>query len=309
MLLTIRPPRFARDGVVRILDGMGIKLPSGTKLEPGALNQRLRKALDAAQRFYEVFPNSDVNPDEYPEWKFEKPVHLCFHMNRNPEDDSRDVSPERNIEGNELVEAGTGIPDFEDLQYEKSFKKMIYLIDDFSIHWDLKGYHGGNLDILLKDEETESAVFLRIVSIREIALGKPMMFLNFVAVDESEKPEDERTFMKMESSYGVGVYPVSTIELDLFLQLLFLNRKHISPNYRPPWESPTHLWNAASKHFNLSFFLPMAMPSDPDAVRLSKNSGCIICGENTTGVCDRCQNAQYCGKDINRMPAIGLENA
>jgi hypothetical protein len=93
----------------------------------------------------------------------------------------------------------------------------------------------------------------------------------------------------LEPGEGMEVYFMTALEQDLFIHLLYMNRKHISPAFVPPW-------NAKMQQFKFSFFLPITKLRKSDIKRLSQNSGCLVCGKKTLGICRDCQVAQYCGK-------------
>jgi hypothetical protein len=89
----------------------------------------------------------------------------------------------------------------------------------------------------------------------------------------------------------LNLHFVTARDIDLLMHLLYVNRKHISPNFRPPW-------NTQKEEHKLSFIMPIARLSQADIERLSKNGGCLVCGRNTTGICGGCHVAQYCGKSV-----------
>lgn len=92
-------------------------------------------------------------------------------------------------------------------------------------------------------------------------------------------PEDQRG----------RAYQMTDVEQNLLVELLSLNRGHLSPDFKIPEE-------ALDERCELGFILPIGGLNMKDIARLSRNSGCVLCGENTHSTCSACLTAQYCGK-------------
>lgn len=90
--------------------------------------------------------------------------------------------------------------------------------------------------------------------------------------------------------------PVVTItasleEQKLLLAILNLNARRLSPNYsikRKQTEAP----------FLLSFLLPVSPISQRDVGKLTKHTGCFVCGKKTTSKCSLCLSVEYCGTSM-----------
>lgn len=82
---------------------------------------------------------------------------------------------------------------------------------------------------------------------------------------------------------------MTDIEQDLLIELLSLNRGHLSPEYK--------ITEAAfDDRCEVGFILPIGGLNVKDIIRLSKPKGCLLCGEETHSTCSACLSAQYCGK-------------
>jgi hypothetical protein len=82
---------------------------------------------------------------------------------------------------------------------------------------------------------------------------------------------------------------MTDIEQDLLIELMSLNRGHLSPEYQ--------ITEAAfDDRCEVGFILPIGGLNVKDIVRLSKPKGCLLCGEETHSTCSACLSAQYCGK-------------
>lgn len=82
---------------------------------------------------------------------------------------------------------------------------------------------------------------------------------------------------------------MTDIEQDLLIELLSLNREHLSPEYQ--------ITEAAfDDRCEVGFILPIGGLNVKDIIRLSKPKGCLLCGEETHSTCSACLSAQYCGK-------------
>lgn len=71
---------LSREDIMHILKGMNIDLSPNTKLSVTKLENRLAKALDAAQRFSNIFPDAKAGVDlsKYPLWRRKAPVVDAF---------------------------------------------------------------------------------------------------------------------------------------------------------------------------------------------------------------------------------------
>ncbi|KAF9445847.1 hypothetical protein P691DRAFT_777273 [Macrolepiota fuliginosa MF-IS2] len=276
---------LTRDQFIRILNGMNIELPLDTKFEPKKLQQRLHKALDAAQRFRTIFPNNAVNPANYPLWKPRRPLYPVFQRNMKP--GSHWATDPRG----EMSTSEMPLPRDPVVEPEIVFNKVVDTIDDISEDWDTESRH---LSIMLRDCDSSRAVFVRVFSVHEIDVDTPLMFLGYMVIERLEQRDyDEILAGYLEPGEAMLMYFLKTIEQDMFLQLLSLNLKHISPTAQPPRQ-------AQNPRFQLSFFMPITKIAQPDVARLAKNTGCVVCGRNTTGKCMTCLAVQYCGKDCQR---------
>ncbi|KAJ3562632.1 hypothetical protein NP233_g9454 [Leucocoprinus birnbaumii] len=250
MQSSTQPRRFSGDEVVRILSGMNIKLQKDTKLDSLKLNQRLRKSLDAAQRFYRVFPHNDVNPLHYPPWRPNRLLAPVFQRNQDGcywGPDSKEMS-------------SVEMPDVKhETTHEDVFRKLADCVDDISSDWDLEK---GNLSLMLRDNKTKRVIFIRVLSAHEVNPTTPLIFLGYMIIEGLEKSRyDDLLARYLGPNEGMEIYFMNALEQDLFLHLLMLNRKHISPVFKPPWR-------ADIQEFKLSFFIPITKVSKSDIVRL-----------------------------------------
>jgi hypothetical protein len=111
-----------------------------------------------------------------------------------------------------------------------------------------------------------------------------------MVIDSSDDTDVERFVAgHLNRGEGLEVYHFTALEQDFFLHLLSNNREHVNPKFQPPWDE-------RESDFKLSFFIPIARLRPADVARLSRNSGCVVCGKSTRGVCDVCEAAQYCGR-------------
>ncbi|KAJ3554381.1 hypothetical protein NP233_g12433 [Leucocoprinus birnbaumii] len=252
-----KPRSFARDELVRILNGMDISLLADTKLNRDKLYSKLCKGLDAAQRYRRVFPCNNVDPLDYQLWPKGRRLAPFFQRNQKPGDHWMKSLPSNKI------------PNIQNLPvaHEKLFVKMIEQIDDMSDDWDSQNRH---LSFMLRDDDTLRIIFLRILSVHEVTQHIPLVFVGYMVVTGLDKIDYDRLLDEYTGmGEGVDMYYVTALEQDLFLHLLSLNQKHMSPRVKLPPGPHSH-------KLDLSFLMPITKLSKGDIVRLSRNSGCLV---------------------------------
>lgn len=117
----------------------------------------------------------------------------------------------------------------------------------------------------------------------------PLMFVGYRVMGELKQDlYDEFLASYLEPGEGMDMYYLTKIEQEMFVYLLNLNHKHLSPGFRPPW-------GAQYKDLKLSFFVPIAKVAQEDTARLNRKTGCVVCGQSTSGICTGCGASQYCG--------------
>lgn len=82
---------------------------------------------------------------------------------------------------------------------------------------------------------------------------------------------------------------MTSVEQNLFVTLLSLNRKHLSPRFRLPAE-------VRDDRCDVGFILPIGGLNMKDVIRLSKIAGCPLCGEESYHTCKACLSTRYCGR-------------
>jgi hypothetical protein len=61
-------PQLTRLETISLLASLGVDVPAHSKLPDASLNQRLSKALNAAQRLHAAVPNGVIDPSTIPAW-------------------------------------------------------------------------------------------------------------------------------------------------------------------------------------------------------------------------------------------------
>ena len=82
---------------------------------------------------------------------------------------------------------------------------------------------------------------------------------------------------------------MTSVEQNLFITLLSLNRKHLSPRFRLPVE-------VRDDRCDVGFILPIGGLNMKDVIHLSKIAGCPLCGEESHHACKACLSTRYCGR-------------
>ncbi|KAF5361844.1 hypothetical protein D9756_002074 [Leucocoprinus leucothites] len=266
---------LSRDDIIHVLKGMNIDLVPNTKVNAARLKTRLGEALDAAQRFSTTFPDDPdavggINLSNYPLWKKRTPVVDAFTRRTWAAifQDNREYEDQRQL----------------------AFPRLIQLIPDIGKDMDQKriGY------VVLKDMTVFRALIIRFFSTFEIDEKTPLVLCNYAVVEEEDEEtlEDSIADLTPEDQRG-RAYPMTDVEQNLFVTLLSLNRKHLSPRFRLPAV-------VRDDRCDVGFILPIGSLNMKDVIRLSKIGDCPLCGEETHHTCKACLSARYCGRDCQR---------
>ncbi|KAF9442258.1 hypothetical protein P691DRAFT_779487 [Macrolepiota fuliginosa MF-IS2] len=263
---------FTREDLMHILKGMNIDLSPNTKLNAAKLETCLDEALDAAQRFSNIFPDIEggIDLSDYRRWKRKTPVVDAFTRR----------TWGAIFQDNRIYED----------QRQLAFARINQLIPDIGKEMDKKKI----AFVVLKDGVSLKALVIKFFSVYEIDEKTPLVLINYASVTgkNQESLEDVIADFTPEEQRG-RAYQMSDMEQNLFVRLLSLNRKHLSPTFKIPEE-------ALDERCKIGFILPIGSPSTKDIARLSRISGCILCGETTHNTCSACLTAQYCSKECQR---------
>ncbi|EKM81505.1 hypothetical protein AGABI1DRAFT_105074 [Agaricus bisporus var. burnettii JB137-S8] len=259
---------LSREDVMHVLKGMNIEFSPNTKLTSTTLRHRLIQSLDAAQRFASIFPDPThlIKLSRYSMWRKKAPVVDAFS---------------RRTWG-AIFQDNRGFEDHRQI----AFARINQLIPDIAKEMDKKkiGY------VVLKDMATLRALIIRFFAIYEINDRTPLLLVNYACLEEDDEEalDDTITDYTPEEQRG-RAYQMTDIEQDLLIELLSLNRGHLSPEYK--------ITEAAfDDRCEVGFILPIGGLNVKDIIRLSKPKGCLLCGEETHSTCSACLSAQYCGK-------------
>lgn len=150
-LLSPIPRPFSQEELVRILDGMNIKLSPDTKLGVSKLQLRFHKALDAAQFRDKIFPNCKVNPAYLPLWERHRPLAPVFQQSQT---------------GGQWVASSTRRGErlsrrrvVTDVKHEELFGRLLENIGDISVDLDEGNRH---ISVMLKNDDAKRIIFLRV---------------------------------------------------------------------------------------------------------------------------------------------------
>lgn len=134
-----------REDVLVLLSTMGVELPENTKISNDRLNKLLLQALDAAQRFTDLFKTTPLNPSGHRKWNSPKPLLEA-------------VSRGNLTEAYENAMSGTNTPHRPtSTAKQDTFKEVRQILLGLSAHYDQ-----GRKDFVLLDTLAEWGIVIRV---------------------------------------------------------------------------------------------------------------------------------------------------
>ncbi|KAI1792762.1 hypothetical protein LXA43DRAFT_972427 [Ganoderma leucocontextum] len=259
----LRP--FTREETIRVLNSLGVDIPTDTKLLDEILEKRLSDALDAAQykdRFPECMNLKSLNP-----WPVVE--HSESAINPRPLVDA--------VARHNLDEAHKLYTDF---RAGKNIQNALF-VDPFD------------------EPSQESAILLRFLTVLEVNETLPVFVVLYRTIDKATGASGaDWASLQARSNpphLGCGFHAVKAtlLEQKMLLNILKTNNSLVPPDYnvtRRPLE----------ERFEVSVLLPIG-PLEYDALsNLNNNMGCTMCGKRASSRCSSCQSISYCGAACQR---------
>lgn len=283
-------PNLNRDDLLEVLNEMNIVIPPETKLKPDRLRHRLGRALDAAQRYSQLFHNTltPVNPADYPAWDTKKDVSEALY---------------RKVWGGLLGDGNE--------KKGGAFSKLCLFVVAVG-----EGWKQGSECVFFTDEKSTAVairvslcvmmkVFLikciapQVCSILTVNEKRPVVVVGYACLTGPTKASLNQAMSQFwPQGTKFNRFRTTRVEVALLLFLLMHNTKHLSTDFEPP--------HGLNETYDFTFLLPITWLSMDDIGRLNKTTGCVVCGDNTRSTCAACQSTQYCGKGKFRICCLSL---
>ncbi|KIY48542.1 hypothetical protein FISHEDRAFT_43183 [Fistulina hepatica ATCC 64428] len=266
-----------RTELLGLLSILGIEMPRETKLSTGALNKKLEKALDSAQRIESIANFIPVEPDILPKWKDSTSRPTLAAMPRRSIAEA--MQNYRALVASELSDP---FPLHQDA-FLDMLRTLLHMADNFD---------DGHRIAIIRDEKDTRAMCMHVIEAYALDKDTPLFIVLF-CVDGKNTPQHpihpfvQELLLARELPNVPTIYATPQEQL-LLSKLLYTNVSRVSETYKPPRR-------ANEGPFSVSFFVPIGPPSPTDIGHISSNTGCIICGKRLTMRCSQCHGVGYCG--------------
>ncbi|KAI0752544.1 hypothetical protein C8Q80DRAFT_1302173 [Daedaleopsis nitida] len=274
---------FTRAELLLALQALGVDVPAHTKIPDGALQTRLRDALEAAQ-YKDHFPPS-LDLRTLPEWPVSTPANptakkgpLLDAFRRGNWDEVRQA-----VEG---VLPDEGRNPFTELRI--AFKTMAHFLDTGSKWW-----------IVQDPADAKRTINIRVVTALQIDENTPALVALYRHFDRSTAAQSSSWVREQADKHpssvagpdGVLTIHATALEQKILGKILKLNAALLPAGYEVG-RLPTE------KSFHLSVIVPIG-PLEYDALaKLNSNTGCAVCGKKATN--RWCHSVSYCGTACQR---------
>lgn len=254
-----------RKELLELLEILGVKLPTTTKLSTSDLNTRLSKALDCAQRQSKVFGDSrSINVKSLKKWD-----QQMFNITESMLSASLEERTTGNYEDSPFLRlrqiVSTSLYPYFDMTNDNRF-----FVEDGSRDKSIR------LKVLFPFLKrcSKADALSKLTGIYVAADNIAIFSVDFAPGACSDDDEEGLKLLVLPHTYS------------LFLKVLELNATRTDTSNQESLESG---WKS-------SYILPLGPISMIDIGSLSKNSGCVVCGKKATNVCAGCKYVSYCGK-------------
>lgn len=260
-----------RDDLIYILRGMKINIPPWTRLSARKLEARLKLALDAAQRYPDLFLDAGrVELDQFPRWD-EKASSLSKAFDL----------PERN--------SFTTLQD----NGEMTMTSVCGYLSRF-----IKCIDETGADTAIFDSENHRVLVVKVI--RVYAINKetiPLFLVAFKVIQGLCRQQDilEEVYSE-KGPKGIIFIPMPQLEQQLLEFYLEHNHDRLLANRTIPESVMLPVNKLSNQGYNFGFILPLGDISSKELRGLNESAGCRLCGEKTKSKCAACKNVEYCGK-------------
>ncbi|KAF9065036.1 hypothetical protein BDP27DRAFT_1332609 [Rhodocollybia butyracea] len=252
-----------------------------TRLPEHAIEKKFRSAIDASQTFSKHIEHPPFNPSSLPLWSKKTSTKTLLDLFKRGNMEEAVANAHARSEGKENAW---------DL-YENTFSDLRQTVMSLA-----NGFDSGAKTAIVQDKDTSYAVCMRVVEVRTLPSGVPVMIIMYFR-GARDAPANDTIAWAEEVLNASRVNQTRTLQIvaspeeqKLLLSVLNMNARRISSDY-----SPKRLGSEGP--FRLSFLLPIAPLSQQDVGKLMNHSGCVVCGKKTASKCSRCLSAEYCGTD------------
>ncbi|KAG8976312.1 hypothetical protein FRC05_004228 [Tulasnella sp. 425] len=236
----------SKEALLDILGSMGVELPSDTTMTTEVLQERLEKAIDAAQYIHTFIPakKNELDVASLAKWSRSDGT-VQFTVDRTSWKDAVESARSAFMGGFD-----DSVPKARD-----AFVAWKYLLNLLG-----EAYDAGRGGILLVDGATESAVLIKIHEVRAINNRTPILLVHFrhaidttgigfnFGPDQQQRDDIQAHFFVRPAQY-------------LALRVLETNAKRIPPSYAP-----------VDPGLKLSFLLPVGGIGASETGKLARNN-------------------------------------
>ncbi|KAG8928925.1 hypothetical protein FRC01_005171 [Tulasnella sp. 417] len=241
----------SKETLLDILGSMGVELPSDTTMTTDMLQERLERAIDAAQFIRAITPSNkkknEIDIGVLPTWSASDD-RVQFAVDRTSWQDTF----------NGLKSLFKGVRDLFDYSAPEgrdAFVSWRYLLNLLG-----EAYDAGRPGIILVDGETQSAVLIKIHEIRAVNARTPLVVVHFRhAMASTGKGFDFGPYQRPRADIQAHFF-VRPAQY-LVLRVLEANGKRIPASYAP-----------VDPGLKLSFLLPVGTIVASETGKLAKNN-------------------------------------
>ncbi|KIY73334.1 hypothetical protein CYLTODRAFT_365815 [Cylindrobasidium torrendii FP15055 ss-10] len=265
-----------RTQLLEFLRVMGAPFPQETKLKDAELEKRLTSAITSCQNLGS-YGASSIDPSKLPKWPSNDSAVQCMRRFGSIAeameyfDENGNMRPARQLPpDNALTDAR---------------QSMMHLVKNFG---------EGRKTFILQDEASTEAICVRTLDILKLDKDTPLVLLIYELGSSSSPSESTLDFVTQEMrNKSLGQLRATVEEQALFRKLLADNSIRVSPSYKPKKERH-------ERTFKLSFIVPVARLSQVESGRITRNLGCILCGEKADKRCSQCLSISYCSAECQK---------
>ncbi|KIO16686.1 hypothetical protein M407DRAFT_33662, partial [Tulasnella calospora MUT 4182] len=259
----------SKETLLDILGSMGVELPPDTTMTTQILQERLEKAIDAAQFIHAVIPSNKK--------KIEIDIGILSKWSAgNGKVQSAVDRTSWQDAFSSLKSALTGVwSGFNDstLEGRDAFVGWRYLLNLIG-----QAYDAG---IILVDGVTRSGIH----EIRALNSQTPVIVVHFRhAMDTTGRGFDFGPYQRPRSDIQAHFF-VRPAQY-LVLRVLETNAKRVPPSYSP-----------VDPGLKLSFLLPVGTIVASETGKLAKNNVCAVCTNEAKQRCSQCLSVYYCSRE------------
>ncbi|VDB84566.1 unnamed protein product [Peniophora sp. CBMAI 1063] len=258
-----------------LLAAMGAPISEDSRFSGETLERKLRLAIGYAQNMPSFACRMPINPIQLPVWNTRNgmPAHKAFaHVS---------LGEAAEIERAEMGggDASTAFP-----MSQNAFMDLRQTLMSLT-----KMYEEGRRGTLIQDEKQQSSIAVQMLGLYALDTETPLLSLLYeIAISPEEMTTGKMvSFVQSKLRGNENVIVCTPQEFTLVRRLLDINSSKVAPEYEASL-SPDQ------RDFRRSFIIPVGPLDQVQIGKITHNTGCVVCGSESTKNCSGCKIEKYC---------------